>query len=337
MPFRRSSDSQFRIHVSLLKFSIYFHTIRHLRPQQVFFRLLRVIKSQSSSLSVPDSIVLRSLTIPAPWLKKQPQRESGFTFLNLRKDFPGSTIDWRCMEMPKLWRYNLHYFDYCLDAERPLEDRRNLIDDWIANNPLNTTDAWEPYPTSLRIVNWIKLIIGEGKEQVIKAEWLKSLHQQALWLERNIEYHLLANHLFKNAKALVFAGLFFEGTDASRWLSKAIRLLDKQIEEQVLHDGGHFERSPMYHAMILEDCLDLLNITHDRTEARLSDIKKKLQGAAGRMISYLDGMCHPDGQIALFNDAAFGIEHSPQDLIDYYERVTGKVASHSDGKVLEFP
>ena len=49
---------------------------------------------------------------------------------------------------------------------------------------------------------------------------VRSAYEQTFWLERNIEYHLLANHLFKNAKALVFAGLFFQGTDASRWLKK---------------------------------------------------------------------------------------------------------------------
>ena len=59
--------------------------------------------------------------------------------------------------------------------------------------------------------------------------------------------------------------------------------------------------------------------------------------AADRMIRYLDGMCHPDGQIALFNDAAFGIEHTPGDLIHYYRSVTGKEVSGQDGRFLEFP
>ena len=315
--------------------SLYFHTIRHLRPQQVFFRLLRNFNGRSSTQSVLNSIALYPLTPFAPWLNKPSQRDGGFTFLKLRKDFPGGTIDWRCMEMPKLWRYNLHYFDYCLDAERPLEDNCNLIDDWIANNPEGTLDAWEPYPASLRVVNWIKLFIKEGSGRV-KPGWLKSTYQQALWLECNIEYHLLANHLFKNTKALVFAGLYFEGNDASRWLSKGLRLLDEQIVEQILRDGGHFERSPMYHAMILEDCLDLLNITHDRPDSRLVNIKKKLEKASDRMIRYLDGMCHPDGQIALFNDAAFGIEHPPRDLFDYYEGVTRKKVNRNEGRFWSF-
>ncbi|MFH0726549.1 MAG: heparinase II/III family protein [Pseudomonadota bacterium] len=48
--------------------------------------------------------------------------------------------------------------------------------------------------------------------------------------------------------------------DAGRWLKKGLTLIGEEMDEQILPDGGHFERSPMHHAMILEDCLDLLNL-----------------------------------------------------------------------------
>ena len=65
---------------------------------------------------------------------------------------------------------------------------------------------------------------------------------QARWLARRVEWHLLANHLFVNAKALVFAGLFFEGPEADRWLSTGISILREEIDEQILPDGAQFER-----------------------------------------------------------------------------------------------
>ena len=34
----------------------------------------------------------------------------------------------------------------------------------------------------------------------------------------------------------------------------------RELPEQILADGGHFELSPMYHALVLEDLLDLVNI-----------------------------------------------------------------------------
>ena len=113
----------------------------------------------------------------------------------------------------KLWRYNQHYFDD-LNAEQAVdrvEWHRELLNDWISNNPPFKGNGWEPYPTSLRLVNWIKWALS-GVE--LPAYYLESMVLQARWLERRIEWHLLGNHLFANAKALVFVGTYFSGPEA---------------------------------------------------------------------------------------------------------------------------
>ena len=71
---------------------------------------------------------------------------------------------------------------------------------------------------------------------------------------------LLGNHLFENAKALIFAGCFFEGAPADAWFECGAQVLGKELGEQILPDGGYFELSPMYHSIILEDILDLLSL-----------------------------------------------------------------------------
>ena len=55
---------------------------------------------------------------------------------------------------------------------------------------------------------------------------------------KKIEWHILGNHLFANAKALVFAGLFFQGKEANAWLVKGSRILSNEVPEQILPDGG---------------------------------------------------------------------------------------------------
>src|SRR5205085_8722772 len=135
---------------------------------------------------------------------------------------------------------------------------------WIDENPPAVGVGWEPYPTSLRIVNWIKWALA-GNRMNDKA--IASLAVQVRFLSQNLEQHLLGNHLLANAKALVFAGLFFEGDEAVSWLRTGLRLLAREIPEQVLPDGGHFERSPMYHSAILEDMLDLCNVTQTYPQA----------------------------------------------------------------------
>jgi len=49
------------------------------------------------------------------------------------------------------------------------------------------------------------------------------------------------------------------------------------------------------------------------------------------------GMTHPDGQIALFNDAAFGVEAPPGDLKAYYENLMNNEAPSPDGTAWSFP
>ncbi len=89
---------------------------------------------------------------------------------------------------------------------------------------------------------------------------LESLALQLRWLRRRLEYHLLGNHLLCNGKALVFGRLYFEGPEADEWLRTGLAVVERELREQILDDGAHFERSPMYHLIVLEDLLDMINI-----------------------------------------------------------------------------
>ena len=232
-------------------------------------------------------------------------------------------IDWRSPEMSRLWRYHLHYFDYLRDDFRTLEWKNAAIDDWIDSNPPGTCDAWEPYPTSLRIVNWIKFFDALRITDPGRSLRLQSLYRQVLWLENNLERHILANHYLKNAKALVFAGVYFFGADADRWRHTGLRILRAQVVEQFLHDGGHYERSPMYHAICVEDLLDTINIigTCGALVAEETLVLFRERARAG--LDYLDAILMPDGEIPLFNDAALDMAPACAALFDYAKCVIG--------------
>jgi uncharacterized heparinase superfamily protein len=245
-----------------------------------------------------------------------------FRFLNEEREIV-ATAAWNDPAFPKLWLYNLHYFDD-LNAEGAKERKEwhtPLIRKWIEENPPVVGNGWEPYPTSIRIVNWIKWALAGN---VLPEGASNSLAIQARCLEQSIETHLLGNHLFTNAKGLVFAGLFFEGREADRWLAKGLALLRREVPEQILKDGGHFERSPMYHSLILEDLLDLVNLGRAYPEEgrdRTRGLAAQWSETVVRMRKWLSAMCHPDGEISLFNDAAFGIAPSPRELDAYAERL----------------
>ena len=86
---------------------------------------------------------------------------------------------------------------------------------------------------------------------------IDSVALQSSWLAGNIEYQLGANHLFVNLKALLFAAAFLDG-DYGRELARPVgRRFERELIEQFLADGGHYERSPMYHAILTQDLLEL--------------------------------------------------------------------------------
>jgi uncharacterized heparinase superfamily protein len=217
-----------------------------------------------------------------------------------------AAADWNRAGLPKLWLYNAHYFDDLVAdgaAERAAW-HRDLMTRWIAENPPGRGNGWEPYPTSLRIVNWVKFALAGN---VHPPEVVHSLAVQTRWLSRRPENHLLGNHLWANAKALVFAGVFFEGREADAWREKGLALLRRELEEQILPDGGHFERSPMYHAILLEDALDLVQMATVYPAVFDAAVVARWRSTALGMLRWLRVMCHPDGEIAFFNDAALGI------------------------------
>ena len=308
-----------------------FHTVVHLKPVQIYGRPIYKLRKPKPRLGRAPS--RRSLS--GAWNSpiENAQNLYGPRLFRLlgREGCVASAADWNSPYQEKLWLYNLHYFDdlTAKDAADRTPWHRELVDCWIADNPAAHGNGWEPYPVSLRIVNWIKWAFGGAD---LESHWLESLAVQARWLERRVEWHLLGNHLFANAKALIFAGLFFDGPEAARWLKRGLSILAAQLLEQVLADGGHFELSPMYHSIILEDVLDLINVARTFPGAVPEGVVSHLQIISDKMRRWLGCMTHPDGRIAFFNDAAFGIAAERSAIEDYARRLgLGSIPEPKEG------
>lgn len=245
-------------------------------------------------------------------------RGSQFRFLNIEIQFEPK-IDWHIPRASKLWIYNLHYFAYAIDLGVVYQATaraefyshfKNLVLDWINNNPLGYGDGWEPYPISLRSVNWIftynllRKVIHE--DSVFEQIFLKSIFKQLLFLEQNLEYRLGGeNHLIKNAKALVIAGLFFKGKAAKRWLEKGMPTLWNELERQIQSDGGHYEQSSMYHVAVLCDYLECISMLKTCGVDIPDDVFRKVRS----MLDFTLNTLHPDGNIPLIGDS--GLEITP--------------------------
>ncbi len=295
---------------------------------------------QRLNLVCPTDALPRTLSSPIgadPWRTCALDERGALEFLNERRSLP-DVDGWNAPGVAKLWLYNLHYFDW-INSVGPTSaavsfDTTALgwVQRWIDENPPPFGNGWEPYPVSQRIVNWIKwLSRGPAISEAKLASIAQSLVLQAHVLSQRLETHLLGNHLFENAKALVFAGSFFEGESADRWFARGSRILDEELNEQILEDGGYFELSPMYHAIILEGLLDLLSLQRahpSRPWSKNALSRERIADKAYSMLGWLDRMSHLDGRIALFNDAAFAVAPELATLEDYASALGLSVQRH---------
>jgi len=324
------------------KLTLLFHTLRYLRPVQWRYRIKNTLQGQLHKRfpeytrrallrRVPAAIALRSSVGRVAWFEKTHDGQHGFfrpeeiverrfTFLGCTRQFDG-LVRWRNADVSYLWDFNLHYFEYLeplaeLGTEESAAYTRALIAAWIDENPCPVQPGWHPYPLSLRTINWIKLFInhpGFADDAV-----LRSLYAQLLFLERNLEGHLQVNHLLENGRGLLFGGLYFDGPDADRWFKLGLRLLMQEVDEEYLSHGGHFERSPMYHCILLEALLD----THAYLAAAGHDVAW-LAGPLRGMCAWLEDIRTPDGWFPLFNDAAIGVSASPDEVLRNAARMLG--------------
>ncbi len=284
------------------------------------FNVIRRLFNKKKFVEV-DNVGSNKLKLIAPINYIDKIDSTSVCFLNVRRNFDDIS-DWACMDESKLWRYNLHYFDYLLDdgASESLKDK--LIDDWIEISHTLREDAWEPYPISLRLVNWVKYFIAY-KNNSIPETWLYSLYQQAHILYNSIEYHILANHYLKNGKGLLFAGAYLQGKSVKKWLNKGEKILIEELSEQLLEDGGHYEKSPMYHSILLEDYLDVINLIDSNALTFDSNNLLLLREKVSLALDFLGSIIMPDGEIPLFNDSAFKIAPNPEALFNYSNSVIG--------------
>tara|TARA_Y100000768_G_C23978701_1_gene684509 strand:- start:484 stop:2109 length:1626 start_codon:yes stop_codon:yes gene_type:complete len=302
----------------------YFFTIINLNVTQIFFRIKRnIVKKKFKFYEIknfkPTFDKSSNKLLKNQKYKKTFLPPDNFSLLNEKENISSFL---KIKNKKKLWRYNIYYFDFLNELNKKnFKYQKNLINTWIKE--ITSGEGLEPYPTSLRIVNWIKWsTLNEYKD----VEFINSLYSQLHFLNRNIEYDILGNHIISNAKALIYGGIFFHKHDGSKFLTKGIKIFVESLNNQILNDGGHYERSPMYHSLILEDLLDIYSITYDSKYFKKSDLKL-LRYKIIKMLTWLELMIHNDGRVSFFNDSVFGIAKSYKYLLSYAESLSIKPKS----------
>jgi len=291
------------------------NTVKFLKPIQIYYRLYYFGRNRANKLLSKETPFLKISKSTPLKLQKSIHivncytSNKNFTFLNLNKKFEDK-IDWNYNGYGKLWTYNLTYFDYL--SQENIEGE-SLINDFIENINL-VNDGLEPFPISLRGINWIKyLIYNSIKNPKID----NSLYAQYYILLDSLEYHLLGNHLLENGFSLLFGAYYFRD---EKLYKHAKKILVSELNEQILDDGGHFELSPMYHQIMLFrvlDCLNLINNNEWKNQELLNLFTQKAQ----IMLGWLKEISYRDGTIPLFNDSSNKIAPTTYQLNTYADRL----------------
>jgi len=190
-----------------------------------------------------------------------------------------------------LAEFTANYGDEVLEAARggDVGEARRRAEAWIDASPPRASAAWHPYVVSTRLSAWVAACtLAPG---LVTSRIAESANRQLLHLRRNIEDDILGNHVLRNAKALVLAGSALGEPSA---VAQGLALLERELPEQVLSDGGHYERSPAYHRLVLLDLIEL---------APFAPVREAVE----RMTSFAAASARPDGAPALFNDGGLDI------------------------------
>lgn len=322
----------------------WWRTLRHLRPGQVAWRLGRLVERRSASTRwswtesrlprlrpdlpiVPQSA--RSHSISGSILQ---ELESGtFHFLNQERLLGRSPTNWLLgpVHQDRLWTVTLHYqawlYELARAATAPGEAGpaaaalfEAYLTDWLEHCGLERPGArelaWNSYAVATRIGWWVQAHQAIGStfwqgRPTLQQKFLASLWQQAAYLQDHLEWDLRANHLLRDAVGLAWASRFFGEPQTHSWQVTARQMALEQAGEQILPDGGHFERSPMYHLQAMEDLFVLAQLIED------PQAQAQLRSQWLGMRDYLIWIRHPDGQIPLFNDAALNGSVSPSSML----------------------
>jgi uncharacterized heparinase superfamily protein len=298
-----------------------FRSAVHTRPSQLAERLKRLARQHLHDLC-PARTAAR-LRGPAPALSEslpQPVFEprdgrilslDGLpraAFLNTSHSLC-TPIEWNPALAPALELLNLHYMEY-LEAldDAPFE---RVVRDWIEGAPLarrgSWTSAWNGYALSLRALVWMQQLAV--RRERLTPEFLERAHtslvEQLRFLETHLELDIGGNHLIKNAKTLLWAGAYFAGAEAKRWRSLGEALLTAELDEQILADGMHYERSPAYHTQVFADFVECAGVAS-------APLRERLVSTLRRMAQALVDLTHPDGAPSLFNDGGLDMAYSTE-------------------------
>jgi uncharacterized heparinase superfamily protein len=202
------------------------------------------------------------------------------------------------------WARELYGFGWlrhlrAADSELSREQAKALVNDFITLKRSVHPLAWQPEIVGRRVISWLSnsvLILDSGEPQAYEI-FLKALTSQLRYLSASYRDAPDGVPRLVALMALIYAGLCIAEQQAV--VERYSRPFCKELERQILPDGGHISRNPDALVELLLDLLPLRQcfVARDRAPP------KELTDAIDRIMPMLRFFRTGDGTLARFNGA----------------------------------
>lgn len=248
----------------------------------------------------------------------------------------------RVMEQPLHWKLKCWGFEHLkpiwLTALEPSEFsdseiaiHRSWLDDWVGDHPIADDSQylrryWMPHSVCLRILNWVRYdsLFASRLDEEFRREIREFAYKNAAFLSDNVEHGVGGNHLIENAVALIVAGVY---ANEQAWLRQGYQIFERAGEDQFFEDGGHIERSPMYHLIVCQRFLTAVDLLESIDEG-----PDTLRQAVTDSVHFVERLRPPDDRIPLLNDSVFGEALPLTSCIEYARSIGIEMELHSESE-----
>jgi len=231
--------------------------------------------------------------------------------------------NWHPEGVQESWIKYIHGFEWLRDLRTLGGDKgrlaaRAMIESWMDQHPFPDEVSWRADILGLRLSYWLSsfTFFGESASEEFQSKFFISLARQVRVLSKTVPGHLHGLDLLQAIKGLIYAGLAMEGRE--QLLDQAVNILIKEINKQILSDGGHVTRSPQN---LLEAIIILIDIRGALRQGGYP-CPEKIVHALDRAVPALRFFRHADRKFALFH----GTQEGDEDLVKQIMLQTGSRA-----------
>jgi uncharacterized heparinase superfamily protein len=276
--------------------------VRHAGPGP----LRRLMLASMASLSYPGSKAEQLLLAPQELRTADPsfatEVYNGHFGLAGRLAELGAESPFEIDPPSEAWARELYGFGWlrhlrAASSELSREQAKALVHDFVRHRRSIKGLAWQPEIVARRVISWLSnsvLVLDTGEPQAYDS-FLRALTAHLRYLSASYRDTPDGLPRLLTLMALIYAGLCIAEQQAV--VDRYSRPFSKEIERQILPDGGHISRNPEALVELLLDLLPLRQcfVARDRLPP------KELTDAIDRIMPMLRFFRVGDGTLARFN------------------------------------